>query len=167
LGGGSLYNLIFNKYYIDELYQATFIRLSLFLSWLSSVFDRVVVDGIVNGTAKVMSGVASVVGMFDNGVIYGLVNLGANATFAMGNRLRQVQTGSINTYLYVIVGGVAAAQFLPRLSPDMLIAVAFTLIAALIVIGVIALFAPRRPPRLSAAQESAVQTLMCLLICLG
>ena len=158
LGGGGLYNLIFNKYYIDELYEATFIRFSLFLSWLLSVFDRVVVDGIVNGVAKVMSGVGSVVGMFDNGVIDGLVNLGANATFAMGNRLRQVQTGSINIYLYVIVGGVAAAQFLPRLSPETLTTVAFTLLAALIVIGVIALFAPRRPPRPPAAQESAAQT---------
>ena len=158
LGGGGLHNLIFNKYYIDELYQTTFIRFSLFLSWLSSVFDRVVVDGIVNGTAKVMSGVGSVVGMFDNGVIDGLVNLGANATFAMGNRLRRVQTGSINTYLYVIVGGVAAAQFLPRLSPETLMTVAITLLAALIVIGVIALFAPRRPPRPLAAQESAAQT---------
>ncbi len=105
-----------------------------------------------------MSRVGSVVGMFDDGVIDGLVNLGANATFAMGNRLRRVQTGSINTYLYVIVGGVAAAQFLPRLSPETLTAVAITLLAALIVIGVIALFAPRRPPRPLAAQESAAQT---------
>ena len=76
----------------------------------------------------------------------------------MGNRLRQVQTGSINTYLYVIVGGVAAAQFLPRLSPATLTTIAFILLAALIVIGVVALFAPRRPPPPPAAQESAVQT---------
>ena len=156
LGGGRLYTTIFNKYYVDELYAATFVRFSLLVSWLWSAFDRIVIDGIVDGTAKVVAGVGSIVGMFDNGIIDGLINLSANATFAMGNRLRQVQTGGINVYLYVIVGGVAAAQFLPRLAPQTLINVALTLVAVLVVIGLIALFAPRRPARPAPTQESAV-----------
>lgn len=158
LGGGKPYDFIFNKYYIDELYEATFVRFSLFVSWLWSAFDRVVIDGIVNGTAKIMSGVGSLVGLFDNGIIDGLINLAANATFAAGNRLRQVQTGSINVYVYVIVGGIALAQFLPGLSADALITLALTLLVALVAIGVLALFAPRRPPRPVPAQESASQT---------
>ena len=158
LGGGKPYNFVFNKYYIDELYQVTFIRFSLFVSWLWSVFDRVVIDGIVNGTAKVLSGFGSLVGLFDNGVVDGLINLAANATFAAGNRLRQVQTGSINIYLYVIVGGIALAQFLPGLSANALITLAVALVVALVVIGVVALFAPRRPPRPAPVQGNAAQT---------
>lgn len=145
VGGGRLYTTIFNKYYIDEIYAATFVRFSLFVSRLWSTFDRIIIDGIVDGTAKVISGVGSIVGRFDNGIIDGLINVAANATFALGNRLRQVQTGGINVYLYMIVGGVAVAQFLPRLVPQTLINVALTLIVALAVIGLIALFAPRRP----------------------
>ncbi len=153
VGGGRLYTTIFNKYYIDEIYAATFIRFSLFVSWLWSAFDRLVIDGIVDGTAKVISGIGSLVGMFDNGIIDRLINMTANATFALGNRLRQVQTGGINVYLYMIVGGVAVAQFLPRLVPQTLINVALTLTVALAVIGLIALFAPRRS---APTRESAV-----------
>lgn len=153
VGGGRLYTTIFNKYYIDEIYAATFVRFSLFVSRLWSAFDRIIIDGIVDGTAKVISGVGSIVGMFDSGIIDGLINVAANATFALGNRLRQVQTGGINVYLYMIVGGVAVAQFLPRLVPQTLINVALTLIVVLAVIGLIALFAPRRP---APTQESTV-----------
>lgn len=153
VGGGRLYTTIFNKYYIDEIYAATFVRFSLFVSRLWSAFDRIIIDGIVDGTAKVISGVGSIVGRFDNGIIDGLINVAANATFALGNRLRQVQTGGINVYLYMIVGGVAVAQFLPRLVPQTLINVALTLIVALAVIGLVALFAPRRP---APTQESTV-----------
>jgi hypothetical protein len=84
-------------------------------------------------------------GWFDNLVIDGIVNALADATFAVGNRLRQIQTGSINIYLYVIVGAVAAAQFLPRLSSEMLATLLFTVLAALVVIGVLALLSARRP----------------------
>jgi hypothetical protein len=78
-------------------------------------------------------------------VIDGIVNAIADATFAIGNRLRQIQTGSINVYLYVIVGAVAAAQFLPRLSSEMLVTLLVTVLVALVVVGVIALLSARRP----------------------
>lgn len=151
-GGGVPYDLVYNKYYIDELYHATFVRFSLMLCWLGASFDRYVIDFIVDGAAKVTAFLAWLNGWFDNLVIDGIVNAVADLTFAIGNRLRQVQTGNINVYLYVIVGAVAAAQFLPRLSPDMLTALMLTVLAALVLVGVALLFAGRRltwrPPAL-------------------
>ena len=152
--GGVPYELAYNKYYIDEIYQATFVRLTLALCWLGSSFDRYVIDFIVDGAAKATAFVAWLNGWFDNLVIDGAVNAIADATFAVGNRLRQVQTGNINVYLYVIVGAVAAAQFLPRLSPTMLITLMLSVVAALAVVGVAMLLSGRRltwrPPAISS-----------------
>ncbi len=153
-GHGVPYKLAYNKYYIDELYQATFVRLTMALCWLGSSFDRYVIDFIVDGAAKATAFVAWLNGWFDNLVIDGAVNAIADATFAVGNRLRQVQTGNINVYLYVIVGAVAAAQFLPRLSPTMLITLMLSVVAALAVVGVAMLLSGRRltwrPPAISS-----------------
>ncbi len=145
VAGGKLYDLIYNKYYIDELYQATFVRFTFLLCWLGSSFDRYVIDFVVNSTARMAAFLAWLIGWFDNLVIDGIVNALADATFAIGNRLRQIQTGNINVYLYVIVGAVAAAQFLPRLSAETLVTVLFSVLIALIVVGVVVLLAARRP----------------------
>ncbi len=106
LAGGKVYTWVYNKYYVDELYQETFIngtlRLSQFLAW----FDRTIVDGIVNGAATVVRGLSFLNGMFDQYVIDGIVNRLAEATLFTGQRFRQMQTGSINAYLYVVVGAV-------------------------------------------------------------
>jgi NADH-quinone oxidoreductase subunit L len=45
-------------------------------------------------------------GLFDSYVVDGLVNLAANSTLAAGGRLRRLQTGSINGYLYGILAAV-------------------------------------------------------------
>ncbi len=158
-GGGMPYDLVYNKYYIDEIYQATFVRLTLFLCWLGSSFDRYVIDFIVDGAAKVTAFISWLNGWFDDLVIDGIVNAVADATFAIGNRLRQIQTGSINIYLYVIVGAVAAAQFLPRLSSEMLVTLLWIVLAALAVVGVAALLTARRPLwRPPALRESAPES---------
>jgi NADH-quinone oxidoreductase subunit L len=158
-GGGVPYRLIYNKYYIDELYQATFVRFSLFLCWLGASFDRYVIDFMVDGAAKLTAFVARINGWFDNVVIDGMVNIVADGTFAIGNRLRQVQTGNINSYLYVIVGAVAAAQFLPRLSPNMLVMLLVAVLAALVILGIAVLLSGRRitwrPPALSGDESQA------------
>ncbi|MBI3795599.1 MAG: NADH-quinone oxidoreductase subunit L [Deltaproteobacteria bacterium] len=144
-GGGAFYDLVYNKYYIDEIYQATFVRGTLALCWLGANFDLYVIDYLVNGAARLTAFIAWLNGWFDNLVIDGLVNAIADGIFAIGNRLRQIQTGSINVYLYVIVGAVAAAQFLPRLSSEMLMPVLIAVVIALAVVGVLALLSARRP----------------------
>jgi len=45
-------------------------------------------------------------GLFDNYVVDAIVNLAANTTLAAGERLRRLQTGSINGYLYGLLAAV-------------------------------------------------------------
>jgi NADH-quinone oxidoreductase subunit L len=106
VGGGGPYRLLLNKYYVDALYNATIVRGTLLLARFWAWFDGAIVDGIVNGTASVTRAVSAFNGIVDNRIVDALVNLVANRTFALGTRLRHVQTGGINAYLYVIVGTV-------------------------------------------------------------
>jgi NADH-quinone oxidoreductase subunit L len=104
--GGGPYRLLVNAYYLDALYWAVFGRGALLLARLGAWFDTRVIDGIVDGSAAVTRGVARLEGRFDTYVVDALVNRLADATYALGGRLRRVQTGSINAYLYVVVGTV-------------------------------------------------------------
>jgi NADH-quinone oxidoreductase subunit L len=65
-----------------------------------------VIDGAVDGTAGITRIWSAVVGLFDLHGIDGAVNRLADGTMAFGNRLRNVQTGGINAYLYGIVAAV-------------------------------------------------------------
>jgi NADH-quinone oxidoreductase subunit L len=110
-GGGVLYKLIYNKYYVDEIYYGTFLRGTLSLSRALAWFDRTVVDGIVNGAASLTRLVSTINGLIDNYVVDGLVNFIANFTGWVGGLVRRFQTGSINAYLYGIVVVVTAVLF--------------------------------------------------------
>jgi len=103
---GVPYRLVLNKYYVDEIYTAVFVNGTLLLSRLSAGFDRYVIDFIVDGSAAVTRGVSWFNGLFDLYIIDGMVNRVADLTMGLGTRFRQLQTGSINGYLYVVVVGV-------------------------------------------------------------
>ncbi len=50
---GRLYELIYNKYYVDEVYDLLFIRPTvIFSTWTWRIFDVGVIDGLVNGAAE-------------------------------------------------------------------------------------------------------------------
>ncbi len=144
VGGGMPYQAVFNKYYVDELYHATAVRGALVVSWLCSAFDRNVIDFIVNGVAKVTGVVGWAVGRFDHYIIDGLVNGLADVTFGIGNRLRQIQTGNLSIYLYVIVGAIAVSQFLPRVGADILLPVVVVFLSLVIVVGIALWLSTRR-----------------------
>ncbi len=51
----ALHNLLFNKYYIDEFYDAVFVRpIAAASNWFWQVWDAIVIDGTVNGAAYTM-----------------------------------------------------------------------------------------------------------------
>ncbi|HEY3594934.1 MAG TPA: NADH-quinone oxidoreductase subunit L, partial [Polyangiaceae bacterium] len=102
-----LFEAIQNKYWIDEIYEATFIAWALRLRLVFADMDRWVVDGLVNGVAAVGRMCAWITGIIDYYLVDGLVNLLAEATLKAGNRLRLVQTGRIQSYVYGLLGGVA------------------------------------------------------------
>jgi len=100
-----LYRLIYNKYYVDELYQATVISGVLKSMVALARFDLKVIDGIVNGVATLTRWTAVVSGWIDNGFVDGLVNGLADAAKVAGDRLRRLQTGRIQNYAYAVATG--------------------------------------------------------------
>jgi NADH-quinone oxidoreductase subunit L len=104
--GGLPYRLSFDKYYVDQTYDIAVVRPYMICTRAAAWFDLHIIDGLVNLTALVTVFGSWLSGLFDNYVVDGLVNLAANATLAAGGRLRRLQTGSINGYLYGLLAAV-------------------------------------------------------------
>jgi NADH-quinone oxidoreductase subunit L len=102
---GQAYWAVRKKYYIDELVDATVIRLTWILVRTQKAFDENVVDGAV----KLVGGVNKLVGAFaawfDKVFIDGAVNFVAMASQVFGAAFRLVQTGRIQQYAAFAVGG--------------------------------------------------------------
>ena len=99
------YNFLQNKWYFDELYEATIINGSKALSRGLAWFDMHVVDGLVNLTAQIGVFVSFLVGKFDDYVVDGAVNGLASATTGSGSLLGRLQTGKLYHYVFVLAGG--------------------------------------------------------------
>jgi len=102
------WTIVYNKYYVDELYQATVIRGAVSLARVLSWFDKYLVDGLVNLAGAVTRAFANIDGVIDRYLVDGAVNLVAGSALSAGSILRRVQTGRIQTYLYgALVGAIA------------------------------------------------------------
>jgi NADH-quinone oxidoreductase subunit L len=98
----AVHNVLQNMYFFDQLYAATIYRGLLAFNRFNAAFDRYVIDGIVDGSGYLYRFVSWVIGLFDNGVVDGLVN-GVAAFFqGLGEGLRRVQVGRIQTYLVYV-----------------------------------------------------------------
>jgi len=98
-----LYNLLLNKYYVDEIYQVVFVRSLLGLNNLLARFDLGVIDGAVNGSAWLTKIVSKWSGWWDNTFVDGAVNTTATAIISGGSILRRTQTGRIQNYLLIAI----------------------------------------------------------------
>jgi len=66
-----VYKLLYNKYYVDEIYDTIVVKP---IKWGSEkllwrFFDVKIIDGIVNGSARVTSTISSVIRFIQNGVV--------------------------------------------------------------------------------------------------
>ncbi len=100
-----IWTVVYNKYYVDELYAKTVIAGSMAWSRTCSWFDANIVDRIVNLAGTVTRAFANLDGAIDKYIVDGAVNAVADGTAALGKGLRQFQTGRIQTYLYGALGG--------------------------------------------------------------
>ncbi len=98
-----LYLFSLNKWYWDEIYDATFIKGSMVLAKMLSWFDTNVVDGIVNGVALLVRKFAFVNDSFDKHVVDGMVNFTAFTVNTTGAVLRKLQTGKVQTYVAMLI----------------------------------------------------------------
>ena len=101
-----IYTLLWNKYYFDEFYGATVIAGTLLISKISSLFDMKVIDGFVNGVARITVSFAFGSGRFDLKIVDGMVNLVGKIVTFFGAQLRMVQTGRVQNYILIALGAV-------------------------------------------------------------
>ena len=108
-----IYNLFWNKYYFDEFYDGVLVRFTVLTAKGFGLFDLHIIDRIVNGVAyTVQAIVAAFAGWFDNTYVDGMVNGIAKITWSFGGRMRRIQTGKIQSYLLIVLGGVAVLVFI-------------------------------------------------------
>jgi NADH-quinone oxidoreductase subunit L len=104
---GFVHRMLENKYWVDELYNATAIRGTLLLSYALWWIDRWVVDGIVNGVRHLtvfLFGHGS--NTFDRYVVDGAVN-GVGWSAKSGSMMfRRVQSGFVQNYALIMGGGI-------------------------------------------------------------
>ncbi|MFQ5767037.1 MAG: NADH-quinone oxidoreductase subunit L [Acidobacteriota bacterium] len=103
---GPLNALVAGKFYIDEIYAITVLALYYGFCYLSSWFDRRVVDGLVNMVRHATVGTAHVSSFFDKYVVDVLVNAAGWMTKGMYLLSRRVQTGLVQSYAAAMVFGV-------------------------------------------------------------
>jgi len=83
---GGLYELLWHKYYVDEIYAALILNPYMELSRLAwQVVDVRGVDGVVNGVARLTGGI--------------------------GERVRRLQTGNVQSYALVMLVGAACLMW--------------------------------------------------------
>jgi len=76
-----LHRILLHKYYIDNLYDLFVRYVVLGISHIAQAFDAYVVDGLVNGAARLVT--------------------------TLGRDLRHVETGRVQTYMFGFFGGLA------------------------------------------------------------
>ncbi|HEX7192514.1 MAG TPA: hypothetical protein VF381_13180, partial [Thermoanaerobaculia bacterium] len=102
-----LYGLLQNKYYVDELYNATAIAFTVNLAKFLALFDTYVIDGAVNLTRHItvlLAGEGS--SLFDKYIVDGAVN-GVGAVARGGSSfIRKMQSGLVQNYALIMGGGI-------------------------------------------------------------
>ncbi len=105
-----LHKLLLNKFYFDELYRATFVEGVLKLAAFGKWFDKTILDGLADGSARWVAKTAFFSGLtLDNRGVDGLVNGVAQAALAGGNVARMGQTGRVRNYVLALTTGGALA----------------------------------------------------------
>jgi NADH-quinone oxidoreductase subunit L len=102
------HRVLSNKYYVDELYDATFVKGTMASAFGLWTFDRRVVDGAVNGSGWLTVFASWMSGLIDRYVVDGAVNLVGRSAQESSFVVRRVQTGLIQNYALLMLFGVFA-----------------------------------------------------------
>jgi NADH-quinone oxidoreductase subunit L len=102
-----LYRLLYNKYYVDQIYDAMFVNRTKDLATGLGAFDRNVIDGLgINGAGWVTRTLSQISMVWDSWIVDGLVNLAARIAWVLSIPVRMLQSGRVGNYALLIVLGV-------------------------------------------------------------
>jgi NADH-quinone oxidoreductase subunit L len=104
----STYHFLVRKWYFDELYALIWVRPTLRISNWVALLDRQGIDGVAHGAARLVAATARLDDFVDRLFVDGLIEHTARWTYALGLRLRALQTGNLRQYVMLIAVGTVA-----------------------------------------------------------
>jgi len=103
----ALYRLLLHKYYVDEIYDAAVVERTKDLGTLLGRFDANVIDGVgVNGAGWLARFTSTVSMWWDKWIIDGLLNFSAKLMQLFSYPVRLLQTGLFSSYAMLILLGL-------------------------------------------------------------
>jgi NADH-quinone oxidoreductase subunit L len=114
---GPLHTALVNKLYFDHLYDNVLVGGTVLFGFICGLFDKLVIDGLVNLTAFVVR----LIGVFsgrqldmkvqrgDWGIVDSIANFTADLMYEIGTQIRRPQSGRIRTYVMIAAGSAAVA----------------------------------------------------------
>ena len=96
---GMLFNLSYNEWYFDRIYNKLIVKPILFLSYASFWVDRRIIDDFIIFFAKTAIAFSKLAAWFDRRIINGFINLLVAIVQAIGNFSRRFQGGKVQYYL--------------------------------------------------------------------
>jgi proton-translocating NADH-quinone oxidoreductase chain L len=98
-----IHTWLYNRMYIDDMYNVVWVGGTHALARACGLFDKYVLDGIVNAAGLLVRVASWVSGMIDKYVVDGAVALAGAATAGVGAVGRSVQTGRIRSYVTMLM----------------------------------------------------------------
>ncbi|MHB8900305.1 MAG: NADH-quinone oxidoreductase subunit L [Thermoguttaceae bacterium] len=114
-----VHGFLLHKWYFDELYDLTLVRPTLLLSRVAAEIDRLVIDRLADGSARMCVTVARLDDLIDRLVVDRLVNGLGRMTYQFGLRLRPLQSGQLRQYVVMIAVSTVALFLLISLYRNM------------------------------------------------
>ena len=105
---GPLYNVLANKYYIDELYDVALVRP---VKWIAEIvafkwIDRIVIDGALHAVAGLVMKIGSVAIWFEKWAIDYAPDKFGDGVRSSGHAFRVIQSGRVQDYLTITLSAV-------------------------------------------------------------
>lgn len=105
-----VFRLLHQKYRVDELYAASFGRITALLALAWAAFDRAVLDRIVDGVGRLTLGIGRLNFIIDDTLLNDGPDALAGGTNAAGKGTRRLQTGKAQDYVgYLFLGALVLA----------------------------------------------------------
>ncbi|MFV9505296.1 MAG: NADH-quinone oxidoreductase subunit L [Oscillochloridaceae bacterium umkhey_bin13] len=106
------FQLLHEKYRVDELYAASFGRATSMLADTWAWLDRYVLSAIINGIGRFTLWIGRINFIVDDALFNDGPDALADGTVATGKRTRRIQTGKAQDYLIYLFGGALALAML-------------------------------------------------------
>jgi NADH-quinone oxidoreductase subunit L len=113
-----LYRLLYNKYYVDQIYDAMFVNRTKDLATALGAFDRGVINGVgVDGVGWLTRTISQISMVWDSWIVDGLVNLTARIAWILSIPVRMLQSGRVGSYaLFIVLGVMVGLAYYLRVS---------------------------------------------------